>query len=190
MSGRAIFLTHAEVVIDPKVPVPDWGLSPTGAARHAGFAKDPAIHGVRAIYSSTERKARQAAAIVGSSLDLSVNEREDLGENDRSSTGFLPEQEFWPVVEAFFAEPDASVRGWESARGAQTRIRQAAQAVMDDAPEGDVLIAAHGGVGTLLRCNLMGIEITKSQSQPHAGGGCWFAFDRALTGAPTDWKAI
>lgn len=37
-------------------------------------------------------------------------------ENDRSSTGFLPPEEFEVVADAFFAQPGVSVRGWETAQ--------------------------------------------------------------------------
>ncbi|MEM9756481.1 MAG: histidine phosphatase family protein, partial [Pseudomonadota bacterium] len=54
-SSRVIFLTHAEVTIDPDVPVPDWGLNPVGQARHAAFAERSEVGGVTSIYCSTER---------------------------------------------------------------------------------------------------------------------------------------
>ena len=57
------------------------------------------------------------------------------------------------------------------------------------APEGDVLIVAHGAVGALLRCHLKRIDITRAEDQP-AGGGCWFATGRALDLPPTDWIRI
>ena len=176
MSGRVIFLTHADVLIDPAVPVPDWGLNDAGRARHEAFAQDSVLDQVSAIYSSTERKAREGATPVAERLGLKVAERTAFGENDRSATGYLPEAEFWPVVKAFFAEPDVSTRGWETARDAQTRISGAVRSAAQEAPEGDVLILAHGGVGNLLRCALLRQEITQDEAQPHPKGGCWFAF--------------
>ncbi|MEM6609281.1 MAG: histidine phosphatase family protein [Pseudomonadota bacterium] len=190
MSAQAIFLTHAEVEADPSTPVPEWALSATGAARHEQFAHDARLKAVRSIFSSTERKAIEAAAPASMTLDMPVEALVDLGENDRSATGYLPADVFWPVVDQFFAQPDQSVRGWETARAAQARIVGATKAALSAAPGGDVLIVAHGGVGALLRCHLMGVEITKSQGQPHSGGGCWFAFDRTTFDAPTGWRTI
>lgn len=191
MSGRVIFLTHAEVEIDPEVPVPDWSLSDAGRARHARFSGSPALADVAAIYASTERKAVEGAQAAARALDLPVTEVAALGENDRSATGYLPPEAFWPVVDAFFAHPDTPVRGWETARDAQSRIVGAVRQVVEDAPAaGDVLIVSHGGVGTLLRCHLGGTAISKAEGQPHPGGGCWFAFDRDMTPPPTDWSAI
>jgi hypothetical protein len=124
MSRLVWIVTHADVVIDPAVPVPDWGLSPRGTARHAALAGTWAR--VRpapdAVWSSTERKAHEGAAPIAQAFGLSVRTDADLGENDRSATGFIPEPEFSRVAEAFFDRPDESVRGWERARDAQARI--------------------------------------------------------------------
>lgn len=190
MSDQVIFVTHADARIDPAVPVPDWGLNATGHARHAQFAQDPRLDKLRAIYCSTEQKAKDGAAHVSRARGLLVHERADLGENDRSATGFLPEHAFWPVVDAFFAAPDQSVRGWERAVDAQARILAATQAATREAPKGDLLIVSHGGVGTLLRCALLGRPITRDEGQPHPKGGCWFAFDRNMSSPPTQWHAI
>jgi len=48
-----------------------------------------------------------------------------LGENDRSATGYLEPQEFETTANAFFAYPERSIRGWETAQAAQTRIVEA-----------------------------------------------------------------
>lgn len=57
---HVIYLTHPEVVIDPDVPVPDWGLNALGRARVAALAErlsgrlsDASLH----VVSSAERKA-------------------------------------------------------------------------------------------------------------------------------------
>lgn len=190
MTRRLIFLTHAEVVIDPDVPVPDWGLSETGRARHAAFAADPVLARVRAVYTSDERKAIEGGAPVAARLGLCARAVPTLGENDRSATGYLPAEEFEAMADAFFARPDEAVRGWEPARLAQGRIVTAlATLAALDETDGDILVVAHGGVGALLRCHLKGIGITRAEDQP-AGGGCWFATDLALTRAPDGWRRI
>ena len=63
------------------------------------------------------------------------------------------------VADQFFAVPNESVRGWERAADAQTRIVTEAMRVMRQAPDGDILMVGHGGVGTLLYCHLAGLEI-------------------------------
>lgn len=197
MSDKVIFMTHANVVIDPDVPVPDWGLSAEGKRRHAAFATDPLLADVAVIFASEERKAFEAADLIAEPLNLPVHRKAELGENDRSATGYLPPEEFWPVVGQFFGQPETSVHGWERAVDAQNRIVGAVGSVCESAPDGDVLILAHGGVGALLRCHLLQVEISPDEGQPHSGGGCLFAFERVTRSdlasqppKPTDWKAI
>ena len=190
MSDQVIFLTHADVVIDPEVPVPDWGLNETGHARHKAFAQTADLSAVTSVYASAEQKAREGAAPIAKALDLPLHTRDALGENDRSATGFLPPEEFWPVVEAFFAEPEVSTRGWETAKGAQNRILGAVKDTIAEAPAGDIVIVSHGGVSNLLRCALLDHPISRAEDQPHPKGGCWFTFPRSLNAAPTDWRTI
>lgn len=185
-----IFLTHAEVVQDPAVPVPQWALNETGRARHARFAQSDMISEVTAVYSSTERKAIEGAAPAATRLGLSPRALEVLGENDRSATGYLKPTEFEAAADAFFAHPDQSFRGWETARAAQARIVAAVRTIAAlDTSAGDILIVAHGGVGALLRCHLLDVEIARSGDQP-AGGGCYFSTDLGFSARPTDWTRI
>ncbi len=119
------FLTHAEVVVDPAVPIGSWGLSLEG--RHRA-AQAPALAwgpGDRRIVSSTERKAVETAEVLGAAVGTPVHRDPLLGEIDRSATGYLPPAAFDAVVDAFFAEPARSVRGWERAVDAQARIVRA-----------------------------------------------------------------
>lgn len=190
MTRALHFLTHAQVVQDPDTPVPDWGLSDVGRARHEAFAASSTLDHVTAIYASSERKARDGAVPVSAQLGLPVRIVPALGENDRSATGYLPPAEFEATADAFFATPDTSVRGWETARAAQARIVAAISTLAAlDGTVGDVLVVAHGAVGALLRCHLKGIDITRDQDQP-AGGGHVFTTGLCLTQTPSDWRAI
>jgi broad specificity phosphatase PhoE len=163
-------------VVDPGVPVTRWHLKPEGIARLRRFAATGALAGVTAAWASTECKAIEAAGILAGALGIGVRVREDLGENDRSATGFLPPAEFEQVADAFFANPGASIRGWERATDAQARIVAAVRAVAaDSAGAGDILVAAHGAVGALLRGHLLGAPISRALDQP--GQGCWFAVE-------------
>jgi len=83
----------------------------------------PWVRRVRHIFASSERKARDAAQILADGLGLGgYSVIANLGENDRTATGFLAKGEFAATVDAFFAQPQQSVRGWESAADAQARI--------------------------------------------------------------------
>lgn len=177
------FVTHPEVVIDPAVPIEQWGLSEHGRAR---AARIPALlrGRVRTIVSSTERKATDTAVIVAEALQLPASADPALGEMDRSATGYLSPQDFEPTVDAFFAHPERSVRGWERAVDAQRRIEGAVRAHPGD----EVAFVAHGGVGALLLASLTGSPISRALDQP--GLGCWFPFDRAAWRALDSWQRI
>jgi len=186
-----IFLTHPEVVIDPLVPVPRWPLNETGRRRMALFAD--ALSGTRlsSIHASTEQKAMDGAAIVAERFGLSYGTHEDLGENDRSATGYIAPPEFWEVVEAFFANPHESIRGWERAIDAQARIVGAVRRIAaEDKGSGDTLIVAHGGVGCLLMAQLQQVAIGRESRPQHSGGGCFIVIDRETLALRQDWRTI
>jgi broad specificity phosphatase PhoE len=186
------FITHPDVMIDPAVPVPDWALSPRGRARMARALDLPWVAGLRAVWSSTERKARDGAAILAAHLDIAVAELAELGENDRSATGYLPKAEFNSVADRFFAQPEQSVRGWERAIDAQCRIVAAVDHVLmaSAACGGDIAIVSHGGVGTLLLCHLCGDAISRARDQPGKSGGNYFCFDIGTRRPHHGWRSI
>lgn len=186
---RIFFVTHPDVVVDPQIPVPEWPLSPRGLARMRAGLRQPWLSDVRAIFSSEEQKAIDGAHVLGDALDLTPTRRNDLGENDRSSTGFLPQKEFEAMADAFFASPDESIRGWEPAADAQRRICAAVDAIVVARTDGDVIIVAHGAVGTLLLCHLRDIPIARAHDQPkEAVGGFYFTFDADTRELEHGWK--
>ena len=183
MTRHVFFITHPDVLIDPAVPVPDWPLSERGRERMRSVPRQPWASRLRSLFCSTERKARDGAAILAEALRLPVTVLKELGENDRSSTGYLPKLEFESVADAFFARPQESVRGWERAIDAQHRIVAAVDEVLRRAPaEGDMGIVSHGAVGALLLCHLQGRPISRAADQPSGQGGHYYAFtaDRRL----------
>lgn len=170
---RLIFITHPEVAVAPDRPVTLWGLNETGRARMAAFAASATVADVRHIVASGETKAQEAAAILAASLGLAVRTEPDLGENDRSATGFLPPETFEKAADAFFASPGESFRGWERAVDAQARIVAAVRRICDARRHtdhaGDLAIVSHGAVGTLLWCALGGLPISRRHDQPSQG---------------------
>ncbi|WP_413988962.1 histidine phosphatase family protein [Labrys okinawensis] len=185
------FITHAEVEIDPAIPVPDWRLSPRGRARHEAFNRRDFVGGIGAVYSSNEEKARNGGDILARHLGLPLQVVEALHENDRSATGFLKPQEFEETANAFFANPELSIRGWERAIDAQARIVGAVTSILDgDRGEGDIAVVAHGGVGALLLCHLRAVPISRTHDQPAGGGGHYFAFEAGSRYLLHGWKRI
>ncbi len=186
------FVTHPDVVIDPATPVPEWPLSPRGRARMAQALTLPWMSGIRAVWCSRERKALDAADVLAANLGLPISTLPVLGENDRSATGYLPGAEFEALADAFFANAEQSVRGWERAVDAQHRIIDAVDQVVSASTGsgGDIAIVSHGGVGTLLLCHLRGEPISRDYDQPRNNGGNYFAFDAATRGLRHGWTPI
>ncbi|TNC63914.1 histidine phosphatase family protein [Rubellimicrobium roseum] len=184
-----LYLTHPQVRIDPAVPVPLWGLSEEGRARAAALAAQAWPWAFRRIVASEEVKARETAGVLGAALGLAVEVRPGLHENDRSATGYLPRAEFEAVADLFFARPDESVRGWETARAAQARVLAAVGAALAEAPGVPALVVGHGAVGTLLKCALAGRPIARREDQPD-GGGHHLGFALEPAGLRHDWRPM
>ena len=185
---RCLFLTHPEVVVDPSVPVTQWHLSQRGASRIEAFAASGALAGFDVVISSNETKAVQAAEVIGEALGLPTGRSAGLGENDRSSTGFLAPDEFERTADEFFSFPTRSVRGWETAAAAQSRIVGAVRSAVSKQPDGSIIFVAHGAVGTLLLCSLLRRPISRSLDQPRQG--CWYAFDAGTWVTSSGWQEM
>jgi broad specificity phosphatase PhoE len=185
------FITHPDVAIDPAVPVPEWPLSERGRTRMLSVLHQPWVAGLRAVFCSAERKAIDGATILAGALGLPITEIAELGENDRSSTGYLPKLEFESVADAFFARPQESVRGWERAVDAQARIVAAVDEVLRRAPpEGDIAIVSHGAVGALYLCHLQHRPIGRDADQPPGNGGNHYAFEISGRRLLHGWRSI
>ncbi len=190
----ALYVTHPQVVQDPAVPVPRWGLSERGRSRAERFANHALVQAATRIVSSPETKALELAAILAAASGVPVESGDNFAENDRTSTGYVGPERFEELADAFFAEADRSTAGWETARDAQTRIVAAFEAALDgNDPTKPVIFAGHGAVGTLLKCRLGGRAISRNEDQRRIGdpgGGNVLVirlFDRALL---TDWIAM
>ena len=169
MAQKLIFITHPEVVVDPDRTITDWALSGTGRRRAEAFAENPIMDTVAQIHSSAERKARETSDILSVAKGLPVSVETQLGENDRSATGFLPPTEFEAAADAFFAKPTTSFRGWERAVDAQIRIWRAVHRIVEGHGSGDLAVVSHGAVGTLLWCTLLDQPIDRAHDQPGQG---------------------
>jgi broad specificity phosphatase PhoE len=189
MTVHIRYLTHPQVKIEPDVPVPSWGLSDVGRIRTEALANAGWLSETTQIISSGERKAIETAAIIAGQLKVTVEVRDAMHENDRSTTGFLAPDEFETVADQFFAEPLVSVRGWERAIDAQLRIVREVERVLAPNRSGDVLFVGHGAVGTLLFCHYSGLAIDRAHDQP-AGGGHYFALIKDRRHVLHPWRRM
>lgn len=146
---------------------------------------------IEALYCSTEQKALDGAALLSEARGIPVHQVAALGENDRSATGYLPKEEFDATVDAFFARPHESRRGWERAIDAQARIVEAVAHLASTAPgAGPLTVVSHGGVGALLLCHLTGVPISRTAEQPGVSGGNYFLFQMPEGLLVHGWKTI
>ncbi|GGX63799.1 phosphoglycerate mutase [Tateyamaria omphalii] len=191
-NARLIYLSHPQVQIDPYVPITEWPLNDVGQSRIRALAETAptCLDGTNSVFSSPERKARDAAGPLASALSLEVVIAEDSYENDRSATGYLPPSEFEKTADAFFANPTKSIRGWERAQDAQTRILISIKTMTHTAPPGDILVVGHGAVGSLLYCACANTPISREYDQGPGGGGNVMIFDRANLRVQTHWCSI
>lgn len=74
---------------------------------------------------------------------------------------------------------------------AQRRIVAAVTGVLGDgrSDAGDVLVVAHGAVGTLLLCHLLGVPITRQLDQLGPGGNV-FSADRITLRPHSTWQPL
>ena len=185
------FITHPDVVIDPAVPVPQWPLSSRGRERMKKLLAQPWMDSISSVYCSTEQKAIDGAEILAAHLSIGYEMIKELGEIDRSATGYLPEEEHTDTAKAFFAYPETSVRGWEKAVDAQRRIVRSIEGVIEgDKGEGSIAIVSHGGVGTLYLCHLKGHPISWEERQPGGSGGNYYCFGAQSKALREGWQPI
>lgn len=188
---HVVFITHPNIILDENKAVTEWSLSALGRARMQKALKHPWINNISAIYSSQETKSIESAEVIAKHCKLKVNEVEYLGENDRSSTGFLVPTEFEAMANQFFSQPDKSVRGWETANNAQQRIVAAVQGIInEDNTKGTIAIVSHGAVGTLLYCFLAKKSIDRKWDQPPNNGGNFYHFQLNPTKVDSGWQPI
>ena len=205
MTQIARYLTHPQVIIDPDIPVEKWGLNTIGQARVDALVLTVAtetnhvLRRTKLIVSSAETKAIETAKPIAEALDCTLIIRHQMHENDRSATGFLPPDEFETVADQFFAHPDKSICGWETAITAQNRMLLEVETCLTDTNfaktgEGDVLFVGHGAVGTLLYCAYSDQAIDRSLDQGltagRSGGGNVFTFDLKTLKALSHWQPM
>lgn len=174
------YLSHPQVRIDPKVPVPRWSLSEEGRARLLA-AGTRWLSGTTRIVSSSETKATETAAILGAALSIAPETDPGLDEIDRSATGYVPHARHEALADAFFARPEDSAEGWERAADVTARGMAALHRQLAAHRAGDLLIVGHGGIGTLCWCRIAGLAPDRRHDQPAGGGAVWAARLPALT---------
>ena len=76
---NVFFVTHPEVVVDPRIPVPQWKLSAQGIARAHRMLELDWVADIGYIVASEERKAMDTAELLAGHRGLSFATRAELG---------------------------------------------------------------------------------------------------------------
>lgn len=186
--SRFYYVSHPEVAVDPSVPVPKWGLSEVGRRRAHAMLEQPWVAQMSSIGSSPETKAMETAKILGEHSGVDVDEIENSHEIDRSATGFVSHDRHEALADRLFAEPTESAEGWERALDAQRRIVERFEPFLESNGWPIQVAVGHGGVGTLLLCHLLGVDIERSYDQP--GQGHYWSYDCERQRVVHPWRPV
>jgi broad specificity phosphatase PhoE len=139
---------HGRPAIDRSRPAHEWSLDP---------AYDDDVRALRsrlpqqaAWYSSPEPKAFLTARLL---TEEPIEIVPDLREHERHSTDWV--DDFESVVRRAFARPDVpAYDGWEPLAATRRRVVDAATAIVQSHPTGDVVLVGHGTAWTVLHAAL------------------------------------
>lgn len=154
--GLLYLIRHPHTQIDLSVPAHDWGLSDQGRQQVGDLLEAPFWPHIHTIYPSRELKAITAAKEAALRYEIPIIPRSALGEVDRSAY-VAPDQDAYRAnVANFFAQPDQSAQGWETAAAAGQRFQQEmAQILSWHEADQHVAIIAHGLILTVVTAALL-----------------------------------
>jgi broad specificity phosphatase PhoE len=148
--AKLILIKHAKPLVDPTKSSEQWKLSEEGRKQCEVLADAIAEHAPSVIFSSTEPKAVETAAILGQRLGVPCESAGDLGEHDRSNVPHMRSGEFISNIELLFRRPDEQILGRESADEALARFDYAVDTAIKAHLDANIAIVSHGTVIALL----------------------------------------
>ncbi len=155
---KIILVRHSAPEIDPSIPSREWHLSVEGRQRCKGLARALQAHQPTRIATSSEAKAIETGELVAAELGIPSFESTDLHEHDRSNVGFLPSEQFSASIARFYDQPTQLVFGRETAEQAYQRFAGGVADVIQQFPEDNIAIIAHGTVISLFVARTTGVE--------------------------------
>ncbi|MEK6909805.1 MAG: histidine phosphatase family protein [Candidatus Aenigmatarchaeota archaeon] len=183
---KLYFITHPAVNIDPDIPVNKWSISKEGWKQVRNLSDEPFWKEVDVIFASTEQKANKTAEYWSKKFNIPLTIVNGIEEIDRSSTGFIAENEFWKTADDFYATPDKKVRGWESANECLDRMVKAMEKIVAENGGKNIAVVSHGAVGNLYACRIKGTRPSHLTGQTKIGS--WFVLDLNTRKIISDWR--
>lgn len=155
------------------------------AEKVAGFLKDVPL---QAIYTSSLKRARTTAEIIGRAKDLEPQATDALREMSFGIWENMNSKDIQKKYEKewkdFFASPaKTKIPEGESMSEVQQRAYPEVQRILDRYPEGDVAFVAHGGIIRVLICTMLGLDLNRSWHL-HVGNAsitCFYYWGRSYT---------
>lgn len=185
---KLILITHPAVNIDANVPIDQWSLSEKGWEQAEQAFELDFWPNVDCIYSSQELKAysmaKEAARRFGLPFD-DTHKIADLGET-RGRT-FIPPDQFEAAVQEWYKDLDANINGWEPINVMSARVSACIDTLMANHLGETVVVVAHGGSGTMIKCHIQGIKPSRNED-PHQVAGGYFVADWDEKKLISDWK--
>lgn len=183
---KLIYITHPSVEIDKNKLPHEWGLSEKGFEQAKLLVEQPFWLEVDIIYSSQEPKAIQVAELASRKYDLPWFQEKDLGEADRTSTPFLLLEEYMAAIQKCYANPNESIRGWETHHQMMERNTAVLEKIKKENKDKTIVIVGHGGAGTTVKCYIKGCNLNFSEDPQQTG--CIFIADLDNNTITQDWQ--
>ena len=155
------------------------------AERVAEFFRDIPL---RAIYTSSLKRASATAEIIGRVKGIEPQETDALREMSfgiwENMNSKDIQKKYAKEWKDFFASPaNIKIPQGESMSDVQKRAYPEVQRILDEYPEGDVAFVAHGGIIRVLICTMLGLDLNRSWHL-HVGNAsvtCFYYWGRSYT---------
>lgn len=146
-----ILVRHANTRPTADRPARSWPLTPAGEDRARQLAAHLRPYEPTVIITSSEPKAIRTGQLLAEALQLEVADAlPDFDETDRDGVPYYPSQaEFAAALAHFFDHPADIVLGRESAYDARGRFANAFYELVDETPNGNILLVSHAAILSL-----------------------------------------
>lgn len=133
---------HAESLPSAEIPEPEWPLSDRGREQAEALARAMRGLAIDALYSSPYPRALHTIAPLADALGMPVRAVQEL--HERVLTRRPLGDQFWAVIERYWADADYSLPDGESNRACALRMRGAIDALAARHQGETIALASHG----------------------------------------------